>query len=857
MADTLAFWFVMAAAAFIVVATHGGPWIAARIRRGSSPGSRSGLAAEALTGEGSSTTDATSSSQDTDMSVGLTTAQVEQKLREVGYNEIPEKKSHPVLQFLSKFWGLTAWLLELIIVISWVLQKYSDVYVVLALLVVNAIVAFSQELRASKAVELLKKRLQAGTRALRDGSWRDLPARELVPDDVIRVRPGDFVPADARILAGVLEIDQSTLTGEALPRRAVANEVIYSGSVIQRGEANARVLSTGVATYYGRTIQLVQTSRPKLHVEEVISQVVRWLLLVVAVLLAALVAASLLRGERLVDMLPLTLIVLLSAIPVALPVMFTVSMAVGSIQLTRKGALVTRLSASEDAASMDVLCVDKTGTITRNQLAVARILPGDGFTERDVVLYGALASQEANRDPIDLAFLAAASGQRVRLESFTVDDFAPFDPDSRRTEARVTSNGMSFRVMKGAPLSVARACGTSDAVAASIAAQEEELSRGGRRVLAVARIEAAGSARIVGLVSLQDPLRPDSRDLVRQLRELGVSVKMLTGDALPVARQITEELGLIGQVQRASEFERLATVNVAKAAEAAEQSAGFAEIYPEGKHAVVKALQKRGRVVGMTGDGVNDAPALRQAEVGIAVSTAVDVAKGAASVVLTTEGLSGIIELAKTGRMIHERITTWIINKISRTVLTSGFTVLAFLITGSYVVSAFGLILMVVVTDFGKISLSTDNVRWSERPVRWNLSGLVKLAVGLGVLMLIECLAFFFVGLRIFRLQGNIPALQTFTFEILFYFAIFSLLGVRERDHFWRSKPSWTLAGVLGIEALLSGVFATIGMPGLAALPITTTLAVVGYSFATALVLNDWVKVGLVKAFGVRAAHGE
>ena len=857
MADILVFWFVMAAAASILVAVHGGPWIAAKIRRGSSPGSRSGPGSETPTGQGSSTTDATSPSEETDMSVGLTTAQVEQKLREVGYNEIPEKRQYPVLQFLSKFWGLTAWLLELIIVISWVLQKYSDVYVVLALLVVNAIVAFSQELRASKAVEMLRKRLQVATRVLRNGTWQDLSARELVPGDVIRVRAGDFVPADAKVLDGDLQVDQSTLTGETLPRRAVASEVLYSGSVIQRGEANALVLSTGLATSYGRTTQLVQTARPKLHVEEVISRVVRWLLLVVAVLLVALVSVSVARGERLVDMLPLALIVLLSAIPVALPVMYTVSMAVGSLQLTRKGALVTRLSASEDAASMDVLCVDKTGTLTKNRLAISRVLPRVGFAEKDVVLYGALASQAANRDPIDLAFLAMADEEKLSLEPFAVNEFSPFDPESRRTEAGITLGSESFRVTKGAPLSIAKACALTDAATAEVATQEETLSQGGQRVLAVARIERPGIARMVGLVSLRDPLRPDSKALVHELRDLGVEVKMLTGDALPVARQVTQEVDLVGEVQRASDLEHLATEDADKAAETAERSAGFAEIYPEGKYAVVRALQKRGHVVGMTGDGVNDAPALRQAEVGIAVSTAVDVAKGAASVVLTTDGLSSIVELAKTGRMIHERITTWIVNKISRTVLTSGFTVLAFLITGSYVVSAFGLILMVVVTDFGKISLSTDNVRWSERPVSWNLNGLVKLAVSLGVLMLAECLAFFFVGLSMLHLEGNIPALQTFTFEILFYFAIFSLLGVRERDHFWRSRPSWTLAVVLGIEALLSGVLATIGMPGLAALPITTTLAVVGYSFATALVLNDWVKVGLVKAFRVRAAHGE
>jgi H+-transporting ATPase len=532
--------------------------------------------------------------------------------------------------------------------------------------------------------------------------------------------------------------------------------------------------------------------------------------------------------------------------------MFTVSMAVGSIQLTRKGALVTRLSASEDAASMDVLCVDKTGTLTRNRLAIARTLPWDGFTERDVVLYGALASQEANRDPIDRAFLAAASEQGAHPESFAVEGFTPFDPESRRTEACVNLDGASFRVMKGAPLSIAKACAVPGSVTEQVAAQEEELSQGGRRVLAVARIETEGNARIVGLVSLQDPLRPDSKELVRELRGLGVAVKMLTGDALPVARQVTDEVGLVGQVQRASDLERLVVEDAARAAEAAEQSAGFAEIYPEGKYAVVKALQKKGHVVGMTGDGVNDAPALRQAEVGIAVSTAVDVAKGAASVVLTTEGLSSIIELARTGRMIHERITTWIVNKISRTVLTSGFTVLAFLITGSYVVSAFGLILMVVVTDFGKIALSTDNVRWSERPVRWNLGGWVKLSVGIGVLMLVESLAFFFAGSKVFHLEGNLPALQTFTFEILFYFAIFSPLSVRERGHFWHSRPSRTLIATLGVEGLVSGIFATVGMPGLTALPIAQTLCVIGYSFAAALVLNDWAKVGLMKALGMR-----
>lgn len=394
-------------------------------------------------------------SLETSLDLGLGRDEAVERLARYGANEVPQKRKNPLLRFLSKFWGLTAWMLELIIVLSWILHRRLDVYVVSFLLVVNAVLSFAQERRASQAVETLKKKLEVAARVLRDGSWSLVSARELVPGDVIRARPGDFIPADAKIVAGELEVDQSALTGESQGIEKKAGDVLYSGSIVRRGEGNALVILTGTRTYFGRTAELVQIARPKLHIEEVTSQVVRGLFVIVSALVAVAFVVSAVRGVPILDILPLALVLLLSAIPVALPVMFTVSMAVGSLQLVHKGVLVTRLSAAEDAATMDVLCVDKTGTITQNRFVVADVLPIRGWNENDVVRHGALASQEANQDPLDLAFLAAARERGLADASFRVTAFSPFDPETRRTEALVEKDGESFRVMKGAVRAVA------------------------------------------------------------------------------------------------------------------------------------------------------------------------------------------------------------------------------------------------------------------------------------------------------------------------------------------------------------------------------------------------------------------
>jgi len=781
-----------------------------------------------------------------DLNLGLKQAEVENRLKQYGYNEVPEKKINPVIRFVKRFWGLTAWMLEIIIILSWILQKYTDFHIVTALLFLNSILGFAEEQKASSAVEELKKKLQVNAKVLRDGMWKTVPARMLVPGDVVRVRSGDFVPADVKITMGELEVDQSALTGESMEVEKKSDDVLYSGSVVKRGEANGVVTLTGVNTYFGRTAQLVQIARPKLHMEEVVSKVVKWLLVIVATLLGLALIFSFSKGINLLEILPLILVLLLSAIPVALPAMFTISMAIGSMELVKKGVLVTRLSASEDAATMNVLCADKTGTITMNKLSIANVIPLNEFTEQEVIFYGALASQEANQDPIDLAFIAVAKQKNLIDDSFVQKKFVPFDPKTRRTEALVQRGDQEFRVIKGAVNVVAQACGLENTIG-ELEARIGEFAIKGYRTLAVAKTEEKNQPKLVGLVMLYDVPRSDSKQLIEELKELGISVKMLTGDALPITREIAKGVGLRENVIKVSDLKEFIKENPAKAAEVAEKSDGFAEIYPEDKYILVKNLQANRHVVGMTGDGVNDAPALRQAEVGIAVSNATDVAKGAASVVLTNEGLTSIVALIENGRIIYERITAWILSKIIRTLQMASLVVLSFLITGSYIVSAFAIILLFFMTDFVKISLATDNLRWSRKPDTWNITGLVKAAVILSLLVIAESFGLLYIGFKYFHLTANDPALYTFTFEILFYSAMFLIFNVRERGHFWNSMPSKTLLTAIILSMIATTVMATVGIPGLKAISLSQTLFVIVYSFLFSLMVNDLIKFVLVK----------
>jgi H+-transporting ATPase len=779
---------------------------------------------------------------------GLSRAEVDARRLEDGYNEVAERKEHPVVAFLRKFWGLSAWMLELIMVLSAVLGKYSDLAVVSALLVINAVLSFTQEHRAAGVVEALRRRLQVNARVRRDSSWQVIPARDLVPGDVVRVRPGDIIPADVKLLTGALTVDESALTGESKDAEKAPGAVLSSGSVVRRGEGNGAVMLTGAKTYFGRTTELVQRAQPKLHIEAVVSKVVRWLFVIVGALLGVVAILSVVRSAPLLEMVPLLLVLLMSAVPVALPVMFTVSMAFGSKELAKRGVLVTRLSAAEDAATMDVLCVDKTGTITMNQLAVTEVIALDHATDADVLMAGALASQEANQDPIDLAFLAGAKDRHVfdNVPKVTPISFAPFDAKNRRTEAVVEQNGQRLRVMKGAVRTIAEACGQQAPAIAALEARVSASAAKGYRALAVARGPETGPLALIGLVSLYDPPRPDAKDLIATVRGLGVAVKMLTGDALAVASELARGVGL-ANIRPIADLKAASAHPATSMGDPFAGADGFAEVFPEDKYIVVKHLQAAGHVTGMTGDGVNDAPALRQAEVGIAVNTATDVAKGAASVVLTEPGLTNIVALVEQGRTIYQRLLTWIINKISRTILKAAFVAVAYVVTGKFVVSVFAMLLLTFMTDFAKIALATDHVRSSRKPETWNIGGFILVSVVLGVAMVAEALLSLWFGWSHFGLATDDNALYTFSFLLLLYFAVFSVVSARERRAFWATIPSKALMAALLADALTGTVLTRVGLPGLLPLPWAQTLAIFVYALVSCLVVNDAVKVVMIR----------
>ena len=787
----------------------------------------------------------------TDTVKGLNQNDVENLRKEYGYNEVIVIKTHPILLFLKKFWGLTAWMLELIIILSWILDKHTDAYIVLGLLIFNTIIGFIQEHSAANAVEALKKKLQINVKLVRDGVWETLAARELVPGDIIRIRTGDFVPADIKIVQGEISIDQSAMTGESIEVEKKSEEVIYSGSIVTKGEATGIVNLTGSNTYYGKTIELVKTAKPKSHIDEVIIKVVKWLLLIIGVFLSIALIVSFLKGINLLEILPLMLVLLLGAIPVALTAMFTVSMAFGSKELVKQGVLITRLNAPDDAASMDILCVDKTGTLTMNKLSVAKLMAAKDYSEDDVLLYGALASEEANHDSIDLAFINAAKQKNILDNSFVLKTFIPFDLKNRKTEAIIQKGNDEFNVMKGSFDTIGQLCGIDEKTTNDLGKKINEFANEGYRTLAVAKVNINEKPQFVGLVALHDPPRPDSKKLIVELKDLGVSVKMLTGDALPIAIEIAKAEDIGSAIVKASELKNVDQGNVI---EILEKSNGFAEVFPEDKYDIVKAFQVNGHIVGMTGDGVNDAPALKQAEVGIAVSNATDVAKSAASIVLTEEGLSNIISPIKVGRMMFERINTWIFNKIARTILKTCFVVVAFLILGKYIITASAMLILIFMTDFVKISLSTDNVKGSKQPAKWNINGLAKIGIVIGFIMTIEAFGLLYIGLHYFSLKVDNKALSTFCFEILLFFALFSIFVVRERNHFWQSWPSKTLLFLIIADIFLGIVFSTFGILGFKAIPLTQTLVIIIYTAVFSFVLNDFIKFSLLRKWPLISA---
>ncbi|MCW6159092.1 MAG: plasma-membrane proton-efflux P-type ATPase [Thermoplasmatales archaeon] len=776
---------------------------------------------------------------------GLTENEAKERILKYGYNEIQEKKRNLFREFFKRFWGLTPWMLEITIVFSFLIHKLINVYIIAGLLVVNAIIGYTQEEKASKAVEILKNSLQINAKVLRDGKWILLKAREIVPGDVIRLRAGDFVPADVEMREGEeLEIDQSALTGESLPISKKKGDKVYSGSIVRKGEGNGVVTATGKDTYFGKTTELVSIAKPKLHMEAVTARIVNYLLVIVVVLLGVIFIFSYFRKVDLITVVPLALMLLVFAVPVALPAMFTVSMAVGSLESAKKGALVTRLNAIEDAANMDVLCADKTGTLTQNKLTVSKIVTIDEFKENEAILYGYLASEEADNDPIDMAFIRYAKEKGISKEGIIVKNFKGFVPSTRRTEAQLTVNGKDLTVVKGAVETILELCKYEKGD--DVRKKVNEIATQGERVIAVA-VSENGNFRPVSLVGLSDPPRPNTKSSIKEMEELGIKVKMLTGDAEPIAKEISKIIGLGDKTVTGATIKELKIKDPVKAANLVEESVVFAEIFPEDKYTIVKGLQAKEHVVGMTGDGINDAPALKRAEVGIAVSNATDVAKGAASIILTSEGLTNIVDLVRIGRTTYQRIVTWVLNKVVKTFQVAVFIALGFIITGQFLLSALDIILFLFLIDFVTLSLSTDSMRGSNSPEKWDIRNLVKIGISLGAIQVSEMFLLLFIGLRYLDIGSNINLMNTFFFSEIMFFGLLTPIIVRENSFFWKSKPGKTLGISIIADMVLVSLLSLFGFGLVTKITITEFAVVLAYGLFMNLVVNDIFKIGLRK----------
>ncbi|HTB56531.1 MAG TPA: HAD-IC family P-type ATPase [Polyangia bacterium] len=756
---------------------------------------------------------------------GLSGDEAGRRLQELGPNSMPDASVHPVRSALGKFWAPVPWMLEIVIVVELVLRDYVEAAVIAVLLIFNAVLSFLQQSHAQATLAALKSRLALTASVHRDGVWKTVPAAALVVGDIVKLSLGAVVAADVHLLEGSVLIDQSMLTGESVPIEGGPGLQTYAGALVRRGEAVAEVTATGIRTKFGRTAELVRTAHVTSTQQKVVFRVVRNLAIFNSGIIVLLASYALLHAMPLREMVPLLLTAVLSSIPVALPATFTLAAAIGAKALAKLGVLPTRLSAIDEAATMDVLCVDKTGTLTQNALTVTAIRVLDGSNEARVLGLAALASSDGGQDSVDAAIRSAASRQSI-ADLPKLIRFVPFDPASKSSEAEATGvDGVRWRIVKGA-FSVVQGLALADPSVASVVS---ELETKGYRVLAL----AAGpekAMRLAGLIALSDPPRADSAGLVRQLRSLGVRTIMVTGDAPVTAGIVAHAVGLDGAVCPS------ATI---PAGLRPDSFGVFAGVLPEDKYRLVQEFQKGGHTVGMCGDGANDAPALRQAQMGIAVSTATDVAKSAAGIVLTVPGLGGIVASVKEGRTIFQRILTYVLKSVTHKFLGALFLLAGILITGHAVLTPLLLVISMITGDFLSMLATTDNVSISQKPSVWNVGHLTIGGICLGVCDLAFCVGVLAVGK--YRLGFDLRELQTLSIVTLIFSGQAILYTVRERRHLWSSRPSTWLMAASGADLLVIGTLATRGIL-MKPLPIAVVAVLLALTVVFCLLL-DLVKV--------------
>ncbi|MDQ2991481.1 MAG: plasma-membrane proton-efflux P-type ATPase, partial [Candidatus Eremiobacteraeota bacterium] len=694
------------------------------------------------------------------------------------------------------------WMIEAAVILSAVVRHWLDFFVILLLLCSNAVVGFWEEHQAGNAIAALKSKLAVKARVHRDGKWSNPNASDLVPGDVIRMRLGDIVPADARLLDGdPIQVDESALTGESLPATRKPGDAVFSGSIVRRGEPDAIVYATGAKTYFGKTAQLVQEVRTVSHFQRAVLQIGDYLIALAVALVLLIVVVALIRRDPLLDTLEFALVLLVAAIPVAMPTVLSITMAVGARLLAKKQAIVTRLAAIEELAGVDVLCSDKTGTLTENTLKL-----GDPFCVNDipadrVILDAALASRAEDKDTIDLAVLGGIKDDQA-LKGYQVVHFQPFDPVHKRTEATIkTPDGKQFWVAKGAPQVILEM--STDAVGVKPAVEKavDDFAARGFRSLGVARADQEGKWQFVGVLPLSDPPRPQAKATITAAQAMGVQIKMITGDEMAIARETSRQLGLGTNVLDASGLHDAKGQDSAKSVASIEKADGFAQVFPADKFHIVDVLQKHGHIVGMTGDGVNDAPALKKADCGIAVSGATDAARAAASIVLLAPGLSVIIDAVKESRRIFQRMNSYAIYRIAETLRVLLFMVLAILVFNFYPVTAVMIVILALLNDGAIISIAYDRVHYKNAPEAWDMRQVLGVATVLGIVGPIAAFGLFYLGDRVFHLDH--PQLQTLMYLKLSIAGHLTIFLTRTRGPFWSTRPAPVLLiAVFGTQAL-------------------------------------------------------
>ena len=776
---------------------------------------------------------------------GLSSSEAEKRLQQYGTNEIPEKKVNPITKFLGYFWGPIPWMIEAAVIMSAIIGHWEDFVIISMLLALNAVVGFWQEHKADNAIELLKQKLALIARVLRDSKWIQVPARELVPGDIVRIRLGDIVPSDVKLLEGeYLLVDQSALTGESLPVEKNISDIGYAGSVIRQGEMDALVVTTGMNTYFGKTTKLVEEARTKSHFQKAIIKIGDYLIVLAATLVVVVFLVALFRNQGIAETLQFALVLMVAAIPAALPAVISVTLAIGAVALAKKEAIVSKLVSIEEMAGMDVLCSDKTGTITKNELTVGETVPFEGFVGKDILLFGRLASRKEDEDPIDDAVIGKAEtvSEVVKaIDRYNVAEFKPFDPVSKRTEATIKdADGKSFKVTKGAPQVILSLVTNHEAISADVDKTVNAFALKGYRALGVAEKELKGDWRFVGLIALYDPPREDSAETIKTAQTMGVNVKMVTGDHVAIAKEIAKEVNLGTNIFPASAF---VDKHAREAQRVVDEADGFAQVFPEHKYQIVELLQNEEHIVGMTGDGVNDAPALKKADVGIAVAGATDAAKSAADIVFTKSGLSTIIDALKESRKIFQRMTNYSIYRIAETIRVLLFITASIIAFKFYPVTALMIVLLAILNDVPIMTIAYDNVKYSDKPERWNMRTLLFVATFLGIIGVFSSFGILYIGRDILNLDLNI--LQSFIYLKLSVAGHLTVFVARTRGHFWSVRPAKPLLVAVIVTQFIATLITVYGflLPAMG-----WSLALLVWSYALALFLvTDFIKVYLYK----------